>query len=221
MTTPQPNSLLTGQYGYNNTAQRWYATNTGRFVSEQAVTDEMRVHQTATYNTLDGLTRQLYSGGITLEQWQIGVAAELKDAHLAQALYAIGGKNNATQANYGRVGGTLADEYRYLANFAADISAGRVSEAQALARIRQYGNATQASYWREYKLVSEIIHWNLNPAEHCGDCLDLAGGSPYKPNELSQVPGDGATQCRGNCRCTLSREAAPQPSTPLIIEDAA
>lgn len=211
MTTP----ILSGQYGYNNTAQRWYNTSNGRFVSEQAVTDEMRVHQQATYTVLDNLTRQLYSGGISLEQWQIGVAAELKDAHLAQALYAIGGKNNATSENYGRVGGTLADEYRYLSRFARDIADGKVSEAQALARIRQYGNATQASYWREYKLVSEKIYWNLNPAEHCGDCLTLAGGSPYKPNELSQVPGDGNTQCRGNCRCTLSREEIPQPSTPL------
>lgn len=208
-----PNPLLSGGYGYNNTAQRWYDTGTGRFVSEQAVTDEMRVHQQATYNVLETLTTQLYRGQITLEQWQVGIAYELKDAHLAQAMYAVGGKNNMTQANYGRVGGTLADEYRYLANFANDIAAGNVSEAQALARIRQYGNATQASYWREYRnATKELIYWNLNPAEHCGDCLTLAGGSPYKPNELSQVPGDGATQCRGNCRCTLSREAAPQPA---------
>jgi hypothetical protein len=209
MTTPNP--VATGTYGYNNTAQRWYNTSNGRFVAEQTVTDEMRVHQTAPHNVLDNLTTQLYRGQITLEQWQIGVAYELKDAHLAQAMYAVGGKNNMTQANYGRVGGTLADEYRYLANFANDIASGNVSEAQALARIKQYGNATQASYWREYRnATKELIHWNLNPAEHCGDCLTLAGGSPYKPNELSQVPGDGATQCRGNCRCTLSREAVPQ-----------
>lgn len=208
MTTPQPNSLLTGQYGYNNTAQRWYNTTNGQFVSEQAVTDEMRVHQQATYGVLDSLTRQLYSGSITLEQWQIGVAAELKDAHLAQALYAIGGKNNATQANYGRVGGTLADEYRYLSNFASDIASGVVSEAQALARIRQYGNSTQQSYWREYDLQTppdEVIIWELGSAEHCPDCIALAAGSPYEAGECPTEPGAGATRCRGNCQCTKRR----------------
>jgi hypothetical protein len=209
MTIPQPNNLLTGGYGYNNTAQRWYNTATGQFVSEQAVTDEMRVHQTATYSTLDNLTRQLYSGGITLEQWQIGVTGELRDAHLAQAMYAVGGRNNMGFDNFGRVGGTLADEYRYLANFANDIASGNVSEATALARIRQYGNSTQQSYWREYSNATpnnQKITWKLNPAEHCSGCLDLAAGSPYTSATLPTYPGAGATPCRGNCNCILERE---------------
>lgn len=196
-------------YAYNNTAQRWFDTASGKFVSETAVIEEMRIHQTATYSALEELTRRLYAGGITLERWQVDIAAELKDAHLAQAMFAVGGKRNMEAENYGRVGGTLADEYRYLHNFATEIAAGTVSEAQALARIQQYGNATQASYWREYKLASELIYWNLHPAEHCGDCLTLAGGSPYKPKDLNQVPGDGNTKCRGNCKCTLSREEIP------------
>jgi len=205
-------------YQYNNTAQRWYDPVNGRFVAETAVVDEMRVHQEATFSTLRGLTSQLYGGSITLEQWQIGVASELKDAHLAQSMFAVGGRNNMTSVEFGRVGGTLANEYTFLNQFALDIQAGTVSEAQALARINQYGRATQQSYWREYKLVSEIVYWNLHPAEHCGDCLSLAGGSPYKPEDLSQVPGDGNTQCRGNCHCTLSREQIPQAVAEPVIE---
>lgn len=206
MTTPNP--VNTGAYGYNNTAQRWYNTTNGRFVSESAVTNEMRVHQAATYRVLDNATRQLYAGSITVEQWQTVIAYELKDAHLAQALYAIGGKNNATRANYGRVGGTLADEYRYLSNFANDISAGRVSEAQALARIRQYGNATQQSYWREYAGASrEQLNWRRTPGESCTGCVDLEANSPYTAATLPTYPGAGATPCRGNCNCVLERVA--------------
>lgn len=213
MTTPNP--VATGTYGYNNTAQRWYATNTGRFVSEQAVTDEMRRHQAATYDTLDRVTRQLYAGSITMEQWQTAVAHELKDAHLAQALYAIGGKNNATQANYGRVGHTLRDQYGYLNDFAHDIASGNISEAEALRRIRMYGNNTQSSYWREYKLLSVLIYWYLGTTEkHCDDCPALAGGSPYKPQDLNQVPGDGNTKCLSNCDCGLSREEITHPTLP-------
>ena len=146
MTTPNP----LNQYVYNNTAQRWQSVGSGRFVAEQTIIDEMRVHQEATFSTLDNLTTRLYSGSITVEQWQVAVASQLKDAHLAQAMFAVGGQANMTQANYGRVGGTLRDEYRYLSQFAQDIVDGKVSEAQALARIKQYGRATQQSYYREY-----------------------------------------------------------------------
>jgi hypothetical protein len=199
-------------YAYNNTAQRWFDPVTGRFVSEQAVTDEMRLHQQATYNMLQNVTTQLYAGSLSIEQWQLAVAAELKDAHLAQAMFAVGGKRNMTQANYGRVGGTLADEYRYLAKFASEIAAGTVSEAQALARVNMYGNGTQQSYWREYKLATKgQLWWTLGTTErHCGKCPELAAASPHNPNELNQVPGDGQTPCLSNCDCTLSREEIPQ-----------
>ena len=198
-------------YAYNNTAQRWFDTASGKFVSETAVVDEMRLHQMATYNVLDNVTRQLYAGQLTLEQWQLVVAAELKDAHLAQAMFAVGGKRNMTAENWGRVGGALANQYRYLNQFAIDIQNG-YSEAMALNRIKMYGDATQASYWREYKLATkEQIWWNLNIAEHCDGCLTMAGGSPYNPKDLNQVPGDGNTPCLSKCQCTLSREEVPQP----------
>jgi hypothetical protein len=160
---------------------------------------------------------QYYQGQISIAQWQIGIAYELKDAHLAQAMFAVGGKANMTQANYGRVGGTLADEYRYLTNFANDILAGRVSEAQALARIRQYGNNTQQAYWREWKEATpknELIWWHTNPGDTCRPssggmgCLELEAGSPYKPEDLPTVPGAGATTCKGGCNCDLIRGVA-------------
>lgn len=197
-------------YRYNNTYGKW-ETPTGQFISNDAVIAEMRVHQEVTVQAIQDYTNQLYSGAINVSQWQVAVASELKDSHLAQAMFAVGGKGNMTQANYGRVGGTLADEYRYLSNFASDIVAGRVSEAQAVARVAQYGQATQQSYHREFVEATPdgmVIYWNLNPADHCGDCVSLASGSPYSPGDLPTVPGAGATECRGNCKCELHREAA-------------
>jgi len=192
-------------YRYNNNAQRWTDLNTGRFVSNQSVTDEMRRHQQATFGALDSMTQNLYSGNITLEQWQTGVAQELKQAHLAQSMFANGGKHNMTSVEYGRVGGTLADEYRYLNNFAQGIANGTISEAQAQARIRQYGKATQQSYWREYSQAREgkQVNWIVNPGENCTDCLDMESGNPHDAKTLDKFPGSGQTQCRGNCNCTL------------------
>lgn len=193
---------------YSLASNRWVNAATGRFVSTVEVTNELRRHVAATFNTLDGLTNQLYNGGLTMEQWQVAVASELKDAHLAQSMFSRGGKHNMSAVEYGRVGGTLADEYRYLSAFADDIAAGKVSQAQALARIKQYGKAAQQSYWREYDLATpddEVIWWVLHPAEHCDGCLTLAFGSPYESGELHTHPGAGDTECKGNCNCTEER----------------
>lgn len=193
-------------YNYDNRSQRWRDADNGRFVSETAVRAELENVVSATYDELDTLTRQMYAGNISVQQWQVSVAQSLSDAHLAQSMFAVGGRANMTQANWGRVGGVLRDEYRYLSRFANDIASGRVSEAQALARIQQYGNATYQSYWREYAHTSSgLLYWRLSPAEHCGDCLTLSGDSPYTAQTIPTYPGAGQTTCRGNCRCYLER----------------
>lgn len=196
-------------YYFNNTSQRWTNDSNGRFVSEAQVISELRTHQQAAESELQALTNRLYDGNITVAQWQVSVAQTLKDAHLAQSAFAVGGKRNMTQANYGRVGGVLRDEYGYLNQFAQDIVDGKQSRAQAVARIAQYGQATQQSYWREYANdTNDKIYWRLNPSDHCKDCVELAGNSPYTATTLPTFPGAGETVCRGNCKCELHREAA-------------
>jgi hypothetical protein len=151
----------------------------------------------------------MYSGSITLGQWQQSVAGVLSDVHLSQAMFAAGGRANMNPTKWGRVGGTLADEYRHLANFAQQITDGDVSQAQALARIKQYGRASQQSYWREYAAnTTGLLYWDLGVAEHCPDCLILNANSPYTAQSIPTYPAAGTTQCKGNCQCNLRRQAA-------------
>jgi hypothetical protein len=134
------------------------------------------------------LTEALYGGRIEISQWSMGVADTLKDLHLSNAMVAVGGSDNLGFTEYGRIGGTLSDEYRHLYDFAQGIANGEVSEAQALARISQYGQASQQSFWKEYILAQEKLEeWADLPV-------------------LSQSPGDGSTQCHGNCNCTLDAQ---------------
>src|SRR5688572_18567369 len=188
MTTP----ILDSVFNFDNTAQRWRNSADGRFVSNETVRNEMFRHSDATHSTLENLTRRSYAGDINLAQWQVGVASELKDAHLAQAMYAVGGRDNMGFAEFGRVGQTLREQYAFLDKFAADIAAGNVSEAQALARANMYGNAATQSYWAEYAKASKgLINWRLGAAEHCGDCVSIANGSPYTEASLPAYPCDG------------------------------
>lgn len=201
MTSP----ILTSVYNYDNRAQRWRDSVSGQFLANETVVNEMRVHQNATHSTLESLTRSLYSGNINIAQWQIAVASELKDAHLAQAMFARGGRANMGQAEFGRVGQTLREQYGFLARFAEDIASGRQSLAQALTRVNLYGNATQQSYWSEYAQGNKgkKFYYRLSPAEHCPTCLTRAAGNPYTFDNLQGYPGDGSTQCKANDQCTL------------------
>lgn len=201
MTSP----ILTAQYNYDNSAQRWRNSSDGRFVSHGSVVDEMRVHQQATHSTLEALTNQLYNGQINLSRWQIAVASELKDAHLAQAIFGAGGRANMGFAEFGRVGQTLREQYAFLNNFAQQIADGKVSLNQALARINMYGNAIQQSYWAEYAQANKEkkFKYVLHPAEHCDTCVARAAGNPYTFDNLQGYPGDGSTKCKANDMCTL------------------
>lgn len=203
MTTPLIETIR-----YDNSAQRWRDTSNGRFLSNATVNDEMFRHADATHESLQSLTQQLYSGQISLAGWQIAVATELKDAHLAQAMFAAGGKANMGFAEYGRVGQTLREQYGFLDRFAQDIAAGRVSPAQALARVNLYGNATTQSYWGQYAQNhrGKLFYYRLSASEHCGDCVAREAGNPYTFETLKGYPGDGSTQCKANDRCTLEVE---------------
>lgn len=207
MTTPRPIT----DFGFDNNAQRWRDRRNGRFVSEDAVTAEMNHHQTATFNALEFHTNELYNGEITPRQWQMRIIDELKNAHLSQAMFGAGGVGNMNQSRYGQVGATLRQQYRYLDGFTRDILAGNQSRAQALARIRQYGRATQQSYWntyiRRFEGANVLIWWVLGVADHCEVCPSLAAGSPYTREQLGgRVPSNADTPCRANCNCHLRIE---------------
>lgn len=168
---------------FNIAAGRW--TSSGRFVAESAVVSEMERVVGSSRETMRVLTKQLYSGQIELSQWQTASALELRDAHSAFAMLGAGGRSAMQPANWGKLGSVLKGQYGHLGNFAEQIAAGGVSEAQALARINQYGQAVQSSYWRE-------------TAKARTKGLKLRGLP-----KLNQAPRDGKTRCKGNCKCQL------------------
>lgn len=181
------NDLLTGNVNWDNNTNRWRYADTGRFVSQEVIRAELNAHIEGVINTTQNLTRQLYAGNISISQWETAVAHELKSAHLAQSMFANGGAANMGAAEYGRVGGALRDEYKYLHQFALDVQAGKVSEAQALNRIVQYGNDSGQSYWNEWQRQVDRPEWSNLP-------------------RLTRVPQDGSTKCHGNCKCYLSEQ---------------
>jgi hypothetical protein len=163
---------------------RVWRTASGGWVEAALISEELGEHQRQLAATLRVLTGQLYAGTANLAEWQAAVAGELRDAHVAHAVFGRGGRERMTSKAWGRVGGHLKDEYRWLGEFAQGIADGQVSLAQAQSRAAQYARATQQAYHREWAYEQDRPAW--------------AGLPP-----LNQVPRDGRTQCRGNCKCNL------------------
>jgi len=151
------------------------------------------------------LAQALREGTITLAAWLVGMRLLIKQLHTQASL--IAGEVDAAA-----VTARIQEQYEYLDGFAAAIQAGDEEEdgglsvAAIIARAALYAGAAWATFWVgvQGQETGQEVRWNLTPAEHCVDCLELAGRGWMPIDELGgQVPGDGQTECRTNCKCFL------------------
>lgn len=201
-------------WSYDPISGRYRGEN-GRFLSKAAIEALVDGRIKKLNNQLQDFTRRLIDGNITIDQWQGSVREALKPAHLQAAMVGAGGKNALSQSDYGRLGQRLRSEYSYLQNFAADLLAGRVSGAMALARIGLYAASVRGSYWegttiRQEKQGYSLMRRILDPqAQHCQDCIDHAARG-IAPIGSLPMPGQRCA-CRSRCKCRIEylRQQAP------------
>lgn len=125
------------------------------------------------------LTGRLASRELGVGEWEIEMRRIVKDAFGSAYLLSRGGRNAMTQTDWGRVGGLVARQYRYLNQYAQEIAGAGVTRNRALSRSQLYVQAATQSYMRG--LLATFT--------------DLP--------RLERVPGDGGSQCLTNCRCVL------------------
>jgi len=132
--------------------------------------------QTSSSGWATHLTERLYDKEITIQQWQRQFRESLKDQYIAQYIAAKGGRDNMTQADWGRLGGLLKKQYEYHNGFAQDVLDGKLSRGQA-------------------KFRAELYHKSAKQAFERAKTEGL--GMPPLP----AYPGDGKTVCKTNCAC--------------------
>lgn len=166
----------TRRYRVTQAGSEALGQNTGTFVSQARMAglrDEFIAHQKVGVNTL---AKQLADGDISLNQWVVGMRQNVKDSFIDQYMLAAGGRNNMTQADWGRVGQMVRNQYEYLDRFAVDVANGRYTESAVAARARMYVESSSQAFERGNTVTR---------------------GMP----DLPAYPGDGSTQCLSNCRC--------------------
>jgi hypothetical protein len=186
----------TGDY-----VSRW----NGRHVSQKYVLAHLERYEAAVKSNLDKMTDRFIAGRMTLPDWQRAVAGELRDAWRINTILGKGGYANMTQADWGRMGARLREEYRALNKFAMDIKDGKLSDAQVRYRVSQYAKGPLVAYRDGQEAAKKDASYDLSrrylgPAEHCEDCIEYAAMG-WRPIGELPPPGVGS-RCGHSCMCS-------------------
>lgn len=158
--------------------KRYRNTQTGRFIGVDQMQDLRVEFMDRQKQVMQRYVQNYLDGDITIRRLEINVQDALKQTYIDMYAMGAGGRNNMTQADWGRIGAMLKEQYgqgSYLENLIAQIDRGEISPAQANARLKMYVNSANEALWR---------------------------GHTRELPRLPAYPGDGSTVCLTNCQCT-------------------
>jgi len=182
---------------WNETAGRYYDTDTGRFLSRTQALEYVDASIAATESAVDTLAGYVADDMLSPGDWRLLMREEVKREYLREYMLGKGGRAQMTQADYGSIGGMLKEQYAYLDAFAEQV--GEMSEAAIRSRSRMYIRSAREAYERAKGRVAQAAGfdeeiWVLGVAEHCDDCVALSAEG-WQPIGYYPAPGAGDTQC--------------------------
>lgn len=179
---------------------------TGRLLSGETVRGYVSDSILGAEDAVQRLADMVGTGTLRVADWHEAMREEVRGEYIRQYLLGRGGLEQMTQQDWGSVGGMIGEQYRYLRGFADEVA--DLTPEQIAARARMYANSAREAYERangrraEAQGVTEQL-WSLGAAEHCDDCVALAGMGWVPLGEHGTYPGAGDTQCLTNCQCHL------------------
>jgi len=147
-------------------------------IDDKSIRNLITIRQQLFYDSSDSLAEQLFTGDISIGQWEESMKQLIRGVHTSTAAIGKGGWDNMSWSDWGRLGTPLREQYRYLHGFAETISNKRdtISLQAIQARARLYGNAS-------------------------GYSATLMQAGADIEAQLPWMPKDGSTECLINCRC--------------------
>lgn len=198
-------SVITSQYGWNESSGRYIDLQTGRFVKFSDVRGALESVMDASGVRMNTLTQQLIDQKLSLAEWQSGMMEQIKISHTAAAASARGGWAQMSQSDWGAVGRMIRQQYGYLRNFANQIASGEQKlDGRALVRADLYAQAARGTFeeiQRRYQRLMNGMEEEariLGEADHCKGCLAQAALG-FKP--IGTLDPIGAEECITNCHC--------------------
>lgn len=154
---------------------------------------------------------QFARGRISIESFGEVFRAIIRKQSLAAAIIGVGGIGNLTENVLTAVNRQISEQFDALDGFIDKLATSEPRDVSAKdrARARQYANSAYAvasNAARQFQIdqvgVNNIEERRrLGGAEHCIDCLELAGEGWQPAGTLPPI-GQG-TVCGGNCKCWI------------------
>jgi hypothetical protein len=200
-----------GPYTWDAGSRRYRSTSTGRFVSAAAVRAELDKSIDAAARAMREASESLRTGGMSLAQWELRMAEEIRNSYLASTALAKGGWAQMTPADYGRAGRAIRNQYEYLRKFAADIASGKQKLDGTLGRRAElYVQASRGAY-EETRRRDEANRGMSeerrvrHARDSCETCVTEAGKGWQPIGTLRQI---GDSQCLSRCKCQFEFRVA-------------
>lgn len=135
------------------------------------------------YDESDSLAKRMFTGDISIGQWQEDMKSLIREVHTSAAAIGGGGWDEMSYAQWGRLGTPMREQYRYLKGFSEFIDENKdtISLRAIQARSRLYG-------------------------EGAGGSTVLMQAGPVLERLLPFLPKDGSTQCLNRCACRWELE---------------
>ena len=189
-----------------NEASRRYIGRDGRFVKFNKIRGALDEFITVTTDSMELVSRQLIASEISLAEWQTTMMQLSKEANLAGGALESGGWYQMGPEEFGRVGGKMKQEYKFLQNFAEEIADGRQPLNGNLSRrARLYGEQGRVTYYDHAKVSAKKDGFDeessvLTPADHCDECVGEDKRGFVRLGDITPI---GSRECLSNCKCFM------------------
>lgn len=193
-------------YDWSGAVARFRDPDTGRWITRVQVRAWLDKFIAASQANIQDASTSYREGTIALDAWQAIIRDEIKDSHLMAEALARGGWNQLTQADFGRVGQRVREQYKYLGAFTEQMRSGDARlDGAFLARAKMYSASARSAFYQSQSAVLADAGYTkerslLHPAEHCADCVNESERGWVPIGELIPI---GERQCLNNDRCTV------------------
>lgn len=190
------------KYRYDIRVGQYRSGTSGRFVSPSEIAIVVAESVDRLGDTLSGYADALINDRLSVANFQLSVASELKNSFIQLSLLASGGGKIDKAVEDG-----LGEQLDRLDRFGQAIARGELSVPQIRARSRAYVNSARVLFFQVEALsksrsgVKSARRILDNQAKHCGDCIRLAGLG-YQSLELLVLPGT-FCECNVGCKCSV------------------
>lgn len=193
-------------YQWEPQSRRYRDRLSGKFLSKQAIAQLTQLRIAQVTQDLHQLGNLLLEGKINLRSWQEQFAQALKILHAQQYLLGVGGQSQIQKQDYLVLARELKNQYKYLRNFAVDLTRGVMTPAQFKVRAAMYAKAAKVSYFKGEKQAAKRSGLDgayriLGDAEHCVECVEYHSRGMV-PIEEVVTPMTFCT-CKTSCHCSI------------------